>query len=79
MKKELIQYLFEASSGDKSFQERFQSFLDQIPKPSGASAALGKEGFFINFFAGMFASLRSTELAKKLKIKDLHFRLLEKK
>ncbi len=79
MKKELIQYLFEASSGDKSFQERFQSFLDQIPKPSGASAAPGKEGFFINFFAGMFASLRSTELAEKLKIKDLHFRLLEKK
>lgn len=78
MTKELIQYLFNASSCDGSFRERFQSFLDQIPKPSGASAAPEKEGFFINFFAGMFASLRSTELAEKLKIKDLHFRLLEK-
>ncbi len=78
MKEELIQYLFNASSGGRSFQERFQSFLDQIPKPSGASAVPEKEGFFINFFAGMFASLRSTELAEKLKIKDLHFRLLKK-
>lgn len=78
MKEELIQYLFNASGGGRSFQERFQSFLDQIPKPSGASAAPEKEGFFINFFAGMFASLRSTELAEKLKIKDLHFRLLKK-
>ncbi|WP_265032679.1 hypothetical protein [Wolbachia endosymbiont (group A) of Sicus ferrugineus] len=73
-KKELIQHLFEASTANKKFQERFQSFLDQIPKPSGASAAPEKEGFFINFFLGMFASLKSTELAAKLELQNLHFR-----
>lgn len=76
-KKELIQYLFDASNNDRNFEERFQSFLDQIPKPSGASAAPEKEGFFINFFAGMFASLGSTELAEKLKLGDLHFRIVQ--
>ncbi|WP_341814265.1 hypothetical protein [Wolbachia endosymbiont (group A) of Machimus atricapillus] len=73
-KKELIQHLFEASTANKKFQERFQSFLDQIPKPSGASAAPEKEGFFINFFLGMFASLKSTKLAAKLELQNLHFR-----
>lgn len=76
-KKELIQHLFNASNTDKNFQKRFQSFLDQIPKPSGASAAPEKEGFFINLFLGMFSSLRSTELAAKLELKNLHFRTVK--
>jgi hypothetical protein len=69
-KKELIQHLFDASTVNKKFQERFQSFLDQIPKPSGASVAPEKEGFFINFILGMFASLRGTELG----LQNLYFR-----
>ncbi|WP_264731797.1 hypothetical protein [Wolbachia endosymbiont (group A) of Sphaerophoria taeniata] len=75
-KKELIQHLFDASNNNKKFQERFQSFLDQIPKPSGASAAPEKEKFFMNFFLGMFSSLKSAGLDRTLRLEDCCFNLV---
>ncbi|MGL9682082.1 MAG: hypothetical protein ACR5K2_03880 [Wolbachia sp.] len=48
--------------------------MNQISKPSGASAAPEKNGFFINFFLVVFASLKSTELAVKLGLQNLYFR-----
>lgn len=72
-KKELIELLFDSSNTDKNFEERFQSFLDQIPKPQGASSAVEKESFFLNLFLGMFSGAKDSNL-DSLGIKDLHFK-----
>ena len=72
-KTELVELLLNYASND-NFAKRFQSFLDQIPKPGGGSSAIGKEGFFVNFFLGMFASLNNVNL--ELGLKDLRFKLV---
>ncbi len=70
---ELIDYLFQIDK-NHDFKQRFQSFLDQIPRPSGVGAAPAKKGFYVNFFAGMFTTLKNTELFDRLGLAELHFK-----
>ncbi|MBV0900134.1 MAG: hypothetical protein KTV77_05475 [Wolbachia endosymbiont of Fragariocoptes setiger] len=58
---ELIQYLLLGETDQ--FTDRFQSFIDQIPKPTGAGAAPSRPGFFQGFFLGMFSSIRSINVS----------------
>ncbi len=77
---ELIQLLIEEAGteagtshqeeGFKSFQARFQSFIDQIPS---YLHSVEKAGFFTHFFLGSFSTLLDTEIAKKLDIKEIYF------
>lgn len=53
---ELVDHLFQIDKNN-NFKQRFQSFLDQIPRQSGVGAAPAKKGFYVNFFAGMFTTL----------------------
>lgn len=71
---ELIDHLFQIDENN-NFKQRFQSFLDQIPRPSGVGAAPAKKGFYVNFFAGMFTTLKNTELFDRLGLAELHFKL----
>ncbi|WP_349966868.1 OTU domain-containing protein [Wolbachia endosymbiont of Armadillidium arcangelii] len=78
---ELIQLLIEEAGKEvgisrqdedfKSFELRFQSFVDQIPS---YLHSVGKAGFFTHFFLGSFSTLLDTEVAKKLGIKEIYFR-----
>ncbi|WP_179947478.1 OTU domain-containing protein, partial [Wolbachia endosymbiont of Cylisticus convexus] len=78
---ELIQLLIEEAGKEvgisrqdedfKSFEPRFQSFVDQIPS---YLHSVGKAGFFTHFFLGSFSTLLDTEVAKKLGIKEIYFR-----
>ncbi len=54
----------------KSFETRFQSFVDQIPS---YLHSVEKAGFFTPFFLGSFSTLLDTEMAKKLDIKEIYF------
>ncbi|XGA08445.1 MAG: ankyrin repeat domain-containing protein [Wolbachia endosymbiont of Xenopsylla cheopis] len=77
---ELIQLLIEEASAEvgtsqqgedfKSFETRFQSFVDQIPS---YLHSVEKAGFFTHFFLGSFSTLLDTEMAKKLDIKEIYF------
>lgn len=71
---ELIDHLFQIDENN-NFKQRFQSFLDQIPRPSGVGAAPAKKGFYVHFFAGMFTTLKNTELFDRLGLAELHFKL----
>ncbi|WP_341789706.1 ankyrin repeat domain-containing protein [Rickettsia endosymbiont of Polydrusus tereticollis] len=71
---ELVDHLFQIDENN-NFKQRFQSFLDQIPRPSGVGAAPAKKGFYVNFFAGMFTTLKNTELFDRLGLAELHFKL----
>jgi len=71
---ELIDYLFQIDK-NHDFKQRFQSFLDQIPRPGGVGAAPAKKGFYVNFFAGMFTTLKNTELFDRLGLAELHFKI----
>lgn len=82
MQKELIVLLLSADSGEyermdgnvKEFNERFQSFLDQMPKSTGSSSAPGQESFFRGQFLGMFAGMKNTEIYHDLGIQDISFK-----
>ncbi|WP_425386495.1 OTU domain-containing protein [Wolbachia endosymbiont (group A) of Barypeithes pellucidus] len=77
---ELIQLLIEeagkavgtSQQGEdfKSFETRFQSFIDQIPS---YLHSVEKAGFFTHFFLGSFSTLLDTEIAEKLNIKKIYF------
>ncbi|WP_386086930.1 ankyrin repeat domain-containing protein [Wolbachia endosymbiont (group A) of Norellia spinipes] len=77
---ELIQLLIEEADKEvgisrqdedfKSFEPRFQSFVDQIPS---YLHSIEKAGFFTHFFLGSFSTLLDTEMAKKLDIKEIYF------
>ncbi|QTG98300.1 ankyrin repeat domain-containing protein [Wolbachia endosymbiont of Rhagoletis indifferens] len=77
---ELIQLLIEEADKEvgisrqdedfKSFEPRFQSFVDQIPS---YLHSVEKAGFFTHFFLGSFSTLLDTEMAKKLDIKEIYF------
>ncbi|WP_265044164.1 ankyrin repeat domain-containing protein [Wolbachia endosymbiont (group A) of Epagoge grotiana] len=54
----------------KSFETRFQSFVDQIPS---YLHSVEKAGFFTHFFLGSFSTLLDTEIAEKLNIKKIYF------
>ncbi|RDD33818.1 Phosphocholine transferase AnkX [Wolbachia endosymbiont of Cylisticus convexus] len=66
---ELIQLLIEEAGKEvgisrqdedfKSFEPRFQSFVDQIPS---YLHSVGKAGFFTHFFLGSFSTLLDTDL-----------------
>lgn len=71
---ELIDHLFKIDENN-NFKQRFQSLLDQIPRPSGVGAAPARKGFYVNFFAGMFTTLKNTELFDRLGLAELHFKL----
>ncbi|WP_375326528.1 hypothetical protein [Candidatus Tisiphia endosymbiont of Nemotelus uliginosus] len=71
---ELLDYLFQVNENN-DFKRKFQSFLDQIPRQSGVGAAPAKKGFYVNFFAGMFTTLKNTELFDRLGLAELHFKL----
>lgn len=71
---ELVDHLFQIDENN-NFKQRFQSFLDQIPRQSGVGAAPAKKGFYVNFFAGMFTTLKNTELFDRLGLAELHFKL----
>ncbi|MFP3012142.1 MAG: OTU domain-containing protein, partial [Rickettsia sp.] len=71
---ELVDHLFQIDENN-NFKQRFQSFLDQIPRPSGVGAAPAKKGFHVNFFAGIFTTLKNTELFDRLGLVELHFKL----
>ncbi|MCC8369105.1 MAG: hypothetical protein LN573_03430, partial [Rickettsia endosymbiont of Oxypoda opaca] len=71
---ELVDHLFQIDENN-NFKQRFQSFLDQIPRPSGVGAAPARKGFYVNFFAGMFTTLKNTELFDRLGLAELHFKL----
>lgn len=77
---ELIQLLIEEAGKEvgtsqqdedfKSFEPRFQSFVDQIPS---YLHSVEKAGFFTHFFLGSFSTLLDTEIAEKLNIKKIYF------
>ncbi len=77
---ELIQLLIEEADTEvgtskqgedfKSFETRFQSFVDQIPS---YLHSVEKAGFFTHFFLGSFSTLLDTEIAGKLNIKKIYF------
>ncbi|WP_264328502.1 ankyrin repeat domain-containing protein [Wolbachia endosymbiont (group A) of Andrena hattorfiana] len=77
---ELIQLLIEEAGKEvgtnqqeedfKSFETRFQSFVDQVPS---YLHSVGKAGFFTHFFLGSFSTLLDTEIAEKLNIKKIYF------
>ncbi len=77
---ELIQLLIEEAGKEvgisrqdedfKSFEPRFQSFLDQIPS---YLHSVEKAGFFTHFFLGSFSTLLDTKIAEKLNIKKIYF------
>ncbi|WCR59677.1 MAG: Phosphocholine transferase AnkX [Wolbachia endosymbiont of Ctenocephalides felis wCfeF] len=77
---ELIQLLIEEAGKEvgisrqdedfKSFETRFQSFIDQIPS---YLHSVEKAGFFTHFFLGSFSTLLDTEIAKKLDTKEIYF------
>ncbi|WP_265027948.1 ankyrin repeat domain-containing protein [Wolbachia endosymbiont (group A) of Calamotropha paludella] len=77
---ELIQLLIEEADKEvgisrqdedfKSFEPRFQSFVDQIPS---YLHSVEKAGFFTHFFLGSFSTLLDTEIAEKLNIKKIYF------
>ncbi len=77
---ELIQLLIEEASKEvgisrqdedfKSFEPRFQSFVDQIPS---YLHSVEKAGFFTHFFLGSFSTLLDTKIAEKLNIKKIYF------
>ncbi|WP_265024163.1 ankyrin repeat domain-containing protein [Wolbachia endosymbiont (group A) of Epagoge grotiana] len=77
---ELIQLLIEEAGTEvgtskqeedfKSFETRFQSFVDQIPS---YLHSVEKAGFFTHFFLGSFSTLLDTEIAEKLNIKKIYF------
>lgn len=77
---ELIQLLIEEAGKEvgtsqqgedfKSFETRFQSFVDQIPS---YLHSVEKAGFFTHFFLGSFSTLLDTEIAGKLNIKKIYF------
>ncbi|MFP3018735.1 MAG: OTU domain-containing protein, partial [Candidatus Tisiphia sp.] len=77
---ELIQLLIEEADTEvgtskqgedfKSFETRFQSFVDQIPS---YLHSVEKAGFFTHFFLGSFSTLLDTEIAEKLNIKKIYF------
>ena len=73
---ELVEHLFQANQNN-NFQERFQSFIDQIPRPSGVGTAPAKKGFYTHAFAGMFTTLKNTELFDKLGLAELHFKFYD--
>ncbi|WP_425383714.1 ankyrin repeat domain-containing protein [Wolbachia endosymbiont (group A) of Microdon myrmicae] len=54
----------------KSFEARFQSFVDQIPS---YLHSVEKAGFFTHFFLGSFSTLLDTKIAEKLNIKKIYF------
>nr|WP_253309125.1 ankyrin repeat domain-containing protein [Rickettsia endosymbiont of Ceutorhynchus assimilis] len=77
---ELIQLLIEEAGKEvgisrqgedfKSFETRFQSFVDQIPS---YLHSVEKAGFFTHFFLGSFSTLLDTKIAEKLNIKKIYF------
>ncbi len=77
---ELIQLLIEEAGKEvgtnqqeedfKSFETRFQSFVDQVPS---YLHSVEKAGFFTHFFLGSFSTLLDTEIAEKLNIKRIYF------
>ncbi|NEV49280.1 hypothetical protein EUZ93_02035 [Wolbachia pipientis] len=77
---ELIQLLIEEAGKEvgtsqqgedfRSFEPRFQSFVDQIPS---YLHSVEKAGFFTHFFLGSFSTLLDTEIAEKLNIKKIYF------
>ncbi|WP_264376372.1 ankyrin repeat domain-containing protein [Wolbachia endosymbiont (group B) of Idaea aversata] len=77
---ELIQLLIEEASKEvgisqqdedfKSFEPRFQSFVDQIPS---YLHSVEKAGFFTHFFLGSFSTLPDIKIAEKLNIKKIYF------
>ncbi|WCR59753.1 MAG: Phosphocholine transferase AnkX [Wolbachia endosymbiont of Ctenocephalides felis wCfeF] len=77
---ELIQLLIEEAGKEvgisrqdedfKSFEPRFQSFVDQIPS---YLHSVEKAGFFTHFFLGSFSTLLDTKIAEKLNIKKIYF------
>ncbi|MBR9984239.1 MAG: ankyrin repeat domain-containing protein [Wolbachia endosymbiont of Homalodisca vitripennis] len=77
---ELIQLLIEEAGTEietskqeedfRSFEPRFQSFVDQIPS---YLHSVEKAGFFTHFFLGSFSTLLDTEIAEKLNIKKIYF------
>ncbi|MFP3021726.1 MAG: OTU domain-containing protein, partial [Wolbachia sp.] len=77
---ELIQLLIEEADKEvvisrqdedfKSFETRFQSFVDQIPS---YLHSVEKAGFFTHFFLGSFSTLLDTKIAGKLNIKKIYF------
>ncbi|MFP3019895.1 MAG: OTU domain-containing protein [Wolbachia sp.] len=77
---ELIQLLIEEADKEvgisrqdedfKSFEPRFQSFVDQIPS---YLHSVKKAGFFTHFFLGSFSTLPDTKIAEKLNIKKIYF------
>ncbi|WP_264376385.1 MULTISPECIES: ankyrin repeat domain-containing protein [unclassified Wolbachia] len=54
----------------KSFEPRFQSFVDQVPS---YLHSVEKAGFFTHFFLGSFSTLLDTGIAEKLNIKKIYF------
>ncbi|WP_353282457.1 ankyrin repeat domain-containing protein [Wolbachia endosymbiont (group A) of Myopa testacea] len=54
----------------KSFETRFQSFVDQIPS---YLHSVEKTGFFTHFFLGSFSTLLDTKIAENLNIKKIYF------
>ncbi|WP_341811544.1 ankyrin repeat domain-containing protein [Wolbachia endosymbiont (group A) of Oxytorus armatus] len=77
---ELIQLLIEEAGTEvgtskqeedfRSFETRFQSFVDQIPS---YLHSVEKAGFFTHFFLGSFSTLLDTGIAEKLNIKKIYF------
>lgn len=71
---ELATLLFEPISQEtvpfKSFQARFQSFVDQISSYLHSSV---KDGFFTHFFLGIFSTLLDTKLNNELNIKNIFY------
>jgi len=77
---ELIQLLVEEAGTEvgtskqeedfRSFETRFQSFVDQIPS---YLHSVEKAGFFTHFFLGSFSTLLDTKIAEKLSIKKIYF------
>ncbi|WP_341812958.1 ankyrin repeat domain-containing protein [Wolbachia endosymbiont (group A) of Cephus spinipes] len=77
---ELIQLLIEEAGTEvgtskqeedfRSFETRFQSFVDQIPS---YLHSVKKAGFFTHFFLGSFSILPDTKIAEKLNIKKIYF------
>ncbi|WP_353285220.1 ankyrin repeat domain-containing protein [Wolbachia endosymbiont (group A) of Beris morrisii] len=77
---ELIQLLIEEAGTEvgtskqeedfRSFETRFQSFVDQIPS---YLHSVEKAGFFAHFFLGSFSTLLDTKIAERLNIKKIYF------
>ncbi|MDN5248379.1 MAG: hypothetical protein QWI36_04565 [Wolbachia endosymbiont of Tyrophagus putrescentiae] len=69
--KEVQRFAEQAKDEFKSFNSRFQSYVDQI---SSRQHSISKDGFFTHFFLGGFSTLLNTAIKDKLKVKKVYFR-----